>query len=116
MVEHPRLVLSPSDAYVCKGQRGLIYAPCRCIRRPFHRRSSSWAESDECAGFVPALWAGGPEPFYVTVGASGVGHAAEASHGCTPADVAVSLMDGVALSGEGEPRKRTRTHVRGDHD
>jgi hypothetical protein len=73
-------------------------------------------KSDEFAGFVPALWAGGPEPFYVAVGASGVGHAAEATHGHTPQDVAVSPIDGVALSSEGEPGKRTRTYVRGDHN
>ena len=31
------------------------------------------AESDEYAGFVPALWAGGPEPFDVASSFSGVG-------------------------------------------
>jgi hypothetical protein len=36
----------------------------------------TWAESDEFACFVPALWAGGPEPFCVTVGSSWVGYAA----------------------------------------
>jgi hypothetical protein len=72
---------------------------------PFPRRSLTGVESDECAGFVPALWAGGPEPFDVASIASGVGHAAEAVHGRTSADVVVLAVDGVALPSEGEPVK-----------
>lgn len=50
--------------------------------------------------------------FHLTIRAAWMNSAAEAAHECTYWNVAVVSVDGVALSVEGEPRKRIRLGIR----
>jgi hypothetical protein len=59
----------------------------------------AWADSDDCACFVSALFAGRPQPFDVAVGASRVGDTAQAPHQCAAFHVAVTVINRVPLAG-----------------
>jgi hypothetical protein len=55
-------------------------------------------DSDDFACFVPALFAGGPQPFDVAVGASWVGDTTQAPHRRVAFHVAVTVINRVPLA------------------
>lgn len=72
----------------------------------------AWANPHKDARLVPTLLTGGPQPLHVAVGATGMDGSAEAVHGCAEGNVAIMLIDGVALPSKRKPDKGSGAYVR----